>query len=476
VRARLLASYLLFACALLVILEVPLGILETSRQQQATLANLDRQATGMAALASEAFEQGSVTDLRATATAFAGQAGFGIAVIDGRGNPVVVAGPRGVLGVAATERTNLLASKSASSSGRVKNPGGGGDLLFYARPVVLGPGSVDPNAAGAGAGTAPAGVVVATITTTRLDGRIRGVDLDLLGVGLAVLATAVVIALVLSRSLSRPVVEITGAVERIASGDLSARAPGEHGPPELRTLAARVNSMAARLDRLLVAQRAFVADASHQLRTPLTALRLRLENLGARVAPVDQADVDACTSEVARLSRLVDGLLALARAEEAVAVRLVVDIDTVANDRHDAWAPLADERGVTLDVRVPATPTRVWAVPGHLEQVLDNLLDNAVEATPAGRQVHVVVSNGAGAVEIHVVDEGPGMAPDERRRAFDRFWRGGETEGGSGLGLAIVRQLVDACGGTVELRGAPGGGVDATVTLERASSPGRPPP
>jgi signal transduction histidine kinase len=197
-------------------------------------------------------------------------------------------------------------------------------------------------------------------------------------------------------------------------------------------------------------------------------MRLRLDNLRARVDAPAQADVDACASEVARLSRLVDGLLALARAEQASVARGVVELDAVALDRQEAWAPLADERGVVLELQVADHPTRVRAVPGHLEQVLDNLIDNAVEVTPAGRHVQLVVANGGPTVEVHVVDEGPGMTSEERRRAFDRFWRGTDTEAGSGLGLAIVRQLVEACGGSVELRGADGGGIDATVTLERA--------
>ncbi|HUO48200.1 MAG TPA: HAMP domain-containing sensor histidine kinase, partial [Acidimicrobiales bacterium] len=185
--------------------------------------------------------------------------------------------------------------------------------------------------------------------------------------------------------------------------------------------------------------------------------------------PSAQGDVDACSSEVARLSRLVDGLLALARAEQANLQRDVVDVEAVAQDRQDAWTPLADERAVLIDLAVADHPARAMAVPGHLEQVLDNLIDNAVEVTPPGGRVQLVVANGGPSVELHVVDEGPGMSAEERRRAFDRFWRGSDTEAdaGSGLGLAIVRQLVEACGGTVELRDTDRGGIDATITLER---------
>jgi len=467
-RARLLASYVLFACALLLILEIPLGILQAIQQEQASISSLSRQATAMAALTAEDLERGDLTGLKGTARAFAARAGLGIVVLDRNGNPVIAAGPGGVVSVAVGARSNLVRSADQEVSGRVPNPGGGDDLLYDARPVGVASGSPATEPGGANPGADAAGVLVAVTSTSRLDGRVHKIDLDLIGVGIGVLAAAVIIALVLSRSLSRPVVEIIDAVERIAGGDLGARAPQDEGPSELRVLAGRVNVMAARLDHLLGAQRAFVADASHQLRTPLAAMRLRLENLRSRAGAVVQADVDACVSEVARLSRLVDGLLALARAEQGTVPRSVVDLDALTRERADAWATIADERSVVIDVQLADHGTRAWAVPGHLEQVLDNLLDNAVEATPPGRRVHMVVANGGPVAELHVVDEGSGLTAEERRRAFDRFWRGADTPGGSGLGLAIVRQLVEACGGAVELRGAPSGGVDAAVTLERA--------
>ena len=465
-RTRLLASYLLFACALLVILEVPLGLIEADLQTRASFSFLDRQASALATLTAEDLENGNLSDLKTTATSFALRAtGLDITVFDQDGFAVVVTGPSGIRETAIHTRTQLVLSGQASVSGRVRDPSLGRDLLVEARPVGI---RADAARSGNPAAANARGVIVVATTTARLDGRIAAIHLALVGVGLAVLGAAVVIALFMSRSLSRPVVEITDAVGRIATGDLSARAPVEHGPPELRALARRVNGMAARIDHLLGAQRAFVADASHQLRTPLAAMRLRLENLRARVDVPTRADVDACASEVARLSRLVDGLLTLARAEQAHGEREAVDVAAVALERRQTWAPLADERGVVLGLEVAGHPTRVMAVPGHLEQVLDNLLDNAVDVTPPGCRVQMVILNGGPTVTVHVVDEGPGMSPEERRRAFDRFWRGTDTDAGSGLGLAIVRQLVEACGGTVELQGADGGGIDATVTLERA--------
>jgi hypothetical protein len=139
----------------------------------------------------------------------------------------------------------------------------------------------------------------------------------------------------------------------------------------------------ARFERLLEAQRAFVADASHQLRTPLAALRLRLENLESEVLPLAREDLHGAIAEVWRLSRLVDGLLTLARAERGAPARRSLDLSAIATERHAAWAALTDEHGVRVEVQVPS-PLPVLATPGHLEQVPDNLLANALEASPAG--------------------------------------------------------------------------------------------
>ena len=217
-----------------------------------------------------------------------------------------------------------------------------------------------------------------------------------------------------------------------------------------------------------------MADASHQLRTPLTALRLRLENLEAAIPPAAADDLRAAVAETGRLARLVDGLLTLARAEAAPTRREVVDPATVVADRQAVWAPLAAEQDVELTVQ-PGSAAPVWAVPGALEQVLDNLLANALRVAPAGSRVEIAVREAGGWVELHVIDQGPGMAAEQRQRAFDRFWRASSADpDGTGLGLAIVRQLLEASGGTAELRPNAGGGLDAVARLRPAATTPRP--
>jgi signal transduction histidine kinase len=281
-------------------------------------------------------------------------------------------------------------------------------------------------------------------------------------------------------------VDVRDAAGRLGSGDLGSRAQVGTGPPEVRDLAASFNDMAARLEELVLAQESFVADASHQLRTPLTALRLRLENLEQEIDdPEASEDLAAARDESRRLSRLVDGLLTLARADRrsASVEREVVDLDAVVTERLDAWRPIAEDFGITL---IGATSgVTALANPDRVAQVLDNLLANATDASPAGSELRVATARSADQqwVEVHVIDQGAGLTPDQRHRAFDRFWRadggrgsalpGGDPRnppeddrlGGTGLGLAIVRQLVMADGGQVDLDEAGGGGIDAVVRL-----------
>jgi signal transduction histidine kinase len=154
----------------------------------------------------------------------------------------------------------------------------------------------------------------------------------------------------------------------------------------------------------------------------------------------------------------------------------VIDIGAIAAERRDAWAALAEEGGVRLELAEPVRPVAAWFVPGDLDQMLDNLLANALEATPAGRSVRLVVATAGGRSEVHIIDEGRGMAEEDRLHAFDRLWRGaGSRPGsGSGLGLAIVRQLARASGAEVELRVTSGGGVDAVVIAAPARVRDRP--
>ncbi|WP_434446374.1 HAMP domain-containing sensor histidine kinase [Lentzea sp. E54] len=281
-----------------------------------------------------------------------------------------------------------------------------------------------------------------------------------------VLVAAALLGLWLARRLTRPLRELNAMAGRLRDGDLTARA-AETGPPETRTLARTLNTATETIGTLVGSQRAFIGDASHQLRTPLTALRLSLDNVADGVDdPLVREDVEMAAAEVVRMSRLVNGLLALARAEADVAHPEPVQVLDVVAERFTAWRAAADERSISLvsegfDIRVLATP-------GHLEQVLDNVLSNALEVSPDGATI-LVRTTRPGLVEV--IDSGPGLPEADRLRAFDRFWRGqGLTgKGGSGLGLAIVKQLVTDDGGTVSLEAASTGGLCVRIRLAPAS-------
>lgn len=290
-----------------------------------------------------------------------------------------------------------------------------------------------------------------------------------------VLAVAAMIGAVAARRLTHPLRQLNDMASKFSDGDLTARSPVT-GPQETQTLARTLNQGAERLDTLMSAQRIFVADASHQLRTPLTALRLSLDNIadGADDEFVKE-DVEQATAEVVRMSRLVNDLLVLARAEAKVTAAEPLPLGDVLEERLAVWQPAADERGVSIALRGSADGRLlVLASPGHLDQVLDNVLSNALEVSPDGTTITVQVESKGDEVVLEVLDQGPGMSEAEKSRAFDRFWRGKGLTGrsGSGLGLAVIKQLVTDDGGTVSLRDSPRGGLCVAISLRAAQRSG----
>ncbi|GAA2230608.1 hypothetical protein GCM10010232_16180 [Streptomyces amakusaensis] len=293
-----------------------------------------------------------------------------------------------------------------------------------------------------------------------------------------VLAVAAGLGAIVARLLTKPLRQLNDMASRFSDGDLTARSPIT-GPQETRTLARTLNQGAERLDTLVAAQRIFVADASHQLRTPLTALRLSLDNIADGVDDeFVREDVEQATAEVVRMSRLVSGLLVLARAEAKVSAPEPLALWELVAERLSVWRPAADERGVRIMLigSVDERP-HVLAGPGNLDQVLDNVLSNALEVSPDGATIAVrlTVPDGETAV-LEILDQGPGMSAAEQSRAFDRFWRGQGLTGrsGTGLGLAVVRQLVTDDGGTVALGDTPGGGLCVRIGLRLSPRPGAP--
>ena len=314
------------------------------------------------------------------------------------------------------------------------------------------------------------GAVRLTLDTQDVNALVRGYWLGLIGVAAVVLIAMAGIGWAIARSVTRPLRHLNAEAARFATGDLTTAEPDRGAPPEIAALGATMNTMAQRLERLLAEHREFVADASHQLRTPLTALRLRLENLQSTAStPNDAEDLSAAVEETNRLASLVGDLLQFARAEETAAPE-TVDLTQLAADRVDTWSAIADVADVALDLTSPNGAVFVGAVPGGVEQILDNLIDNAITAAPRGTHVSVTVVRGRTDHRFTVADEGPGLGDDLKARALDRFWRSDHSGPGTGLGLPIAKALAKASGGSLVLHDSPGGGLAVIVTLPAAGS------
>ena len=306
------------------------------------------------------------------------------------------------------------------------------------------------------------GAVRVSATTTDVEADVRGSWLRLAAIGFAVVAVGLVLAWVLAAPLGRQVRRLADAAGQLGRGDLGARAP-EEGPKELETLARSFNRMASALADSVESQRDFVANASHQLRTPLTGLRLRLEAIkdegGWTGEQAAKAEV-----ELDRLSALVDDLLALARASSSEAAGRTIELAEAAQDAAARWRAPAADAGKRLALRTQGRPV-VWADPTDVAHVLDNLIENAVRYAPPETEVSVEAAEAGGGASLIVADGGPGIPEADRARVFERFYRGanGRQAGpGTGLGLAIVAELVRRWGGDVRLLDGPGTRVQAT--------------
>ncbi|MFE9631226.1 ATP-binding protein [Streptomyces sp. NPDC006463] len=310
--------------------------------------------------------------------------------------------------------------------------------------------------------------VVATESPTDLmRGRIlRGWLLIASGLAAAMLV-AFGAALRLTSWVLKPVRTLDAAAHGIATGRMNSRVAAAGGPPELQRLAASFNEMADNVEEVLEQQRAFVADASHQLRNPLAALLLRIELLALEL-PEGNEEIASVRAEGKRLTQVLDDLLDLALAEHASAEISLTDIGALAAERVAAWRPYAEEKGVRLTETGRSAVTG-WADPIALSSALDAVIDNALKFTPAGADVEVSVEAAGRTVRVVVADRGPGLNEDELLRVGDRFWRSGRHQNikGSGLGLSISRALLAAGGGSLTYETNPPHGLRVTVAVPR---------
>ncbi len=443
---RLLASYVSLTALVVAVLGIPLAFAFQHDLQHERTLQVQSGTSTLATLVDDSLEHSTGVTVPFLARRYDVQLDARVVVLTARRRVLAAAGPPEPLApfAAAAARAPENQAVSGSAAGR----------LYVIAPVSGG------------------GHVVTAYRPVGANGTVRRYWLLIGLLAVVALAAATVIGLVLARNVGRPLRTLERATTAAGEGRLTTRVP-ESGPPEVRALARSFNDATAKLDRVLAAQAAWVSDASHQLRTPLAALQLRLENLQRRAGSrADAEELAAALAEVQRLTRLTDGLLVLGRLDAAGPATHRVHLDTLVAERVGLWSALAEEQGVSIVADVAGRPA-IASEEGRVEQVLDNLLANALEVSPPGGAITVRAGQANGRVELHVLDQGPGLSPADRERAFDRFWRGGEGEG-SGLGLAIVRELVRADRGDVALRAAPSGGIDAVVRLPALREPGPP--
>jgi signal transduction histidine kinase len=434
----------------LVAIGVPLGLSLRDRVAAEVHAQARSQADVVAATASGLLRPAAAARLDALLAASASTVRGRVIVVDARGrvladSAAVSAGEsyRGRPEIAAALRGRSVQETRRSTTL-------GADILATAVPIRRGPGP-------------PAGAVRITQSVSAVHRAVRRAVGALAGIGLLVLVLGLAAGTLIAAQIARPIHRLDHAARRVERGDLDARVPVE-GSSEQQRLARAFNAMTGRIARLLRGQQEFVADASHHLRTPLSGVRLRLEEARALTShQAAVAELDAGMREVDRLADIVDELLVLSRSGERELPGEWVDSRAAAAAAVERWASTARARRQRLVWEGGSDGVgRVWCAPADLDRILDVLVANALRYSPSGSTVRLVAARSA----IDVLDAGPGLAAGEEDAVFERFHRGSAGRAGppgSGLGLPIARELAAEWAAAVELVDRPEGGARASV-------------
>ena len=413
-RLRLLVAFAYVALLILVALEVPLA-LNLSRRINAEVRD-DAASQAFVVAAGASGRMNSPQELRKLVRDAGSQLGARVIVVDARGRLRADSAAAVVPRTSYRSRPEIrLALSGQRAQGQRHSVTLGQDLLYTAVPVTN------------------VGVVGAVRVTQNVDAvghRIRRSILVLIGIGAFALLIGLLIAWFLAGSLSRPLRDLARTARRVEEGDLESRAELT-GPPEHREVAIAFNDMTERLGRVLAAQREFVANASHQLRTPLTGLRLRIESARGRGGAEVDEDLAAAELELERLSRLLSALLTLAREGGDPPPGAAVSLAAAARRAEQRWRPHADQRGQCLVLEGNGDAV-ADASDEDVAIVLDNLIENALHYSPSPSTVTVAWGEANGEVWLTVLDEGPGLEPGEEAAVFDRFSRGNAGRRGPG--------------------------------------------
>lgn len=452
-RQRMLITYGSLLTIVLVGLVVPLAWTIVARDTQSMFIDRVNDTARFASLAEPALRTGHTASLRAELQQYERLFGIRSAIVDRDGRPILIS-PEGLPADVpeVTARIDAALTGQRSALGEPAWPWRD-DPMVIAEPI------------------ASNGEIVGAAVTMSPTARLREgawrqwAILALASIG--VLLVALIAAGPLTTWMIRPVHDLDDVAHALTEGHFHARAPAASGPPELRRLATSFNTMADRLATLIERQRTFVSYASHQLRTPLGTLRLAVDNLSDSIAPAGHADRELVVAEIDRLTDICESLLVYARAEATAADAVEVDLVAVVEGRLAAWQLSAEQAGIRL-ARDGVASAIARTAPAAVDQSLDALIDNAVKFAGSGATVTVTVADGPqGWVDIHVIDDGPGMPIHDLTRAAEPFWRapGRQNIPGSGLGMTIATALVTASGGSLTLMPGEERGLHALIRL-----------
>jgi signal transduction histidine kinase len=461
VKWRLVAA--LIATTLLVILvqDIPLSFYLQGVQRDRIVTGLERDAFVLAGRSEEGLETPSPESaalITEVVKRYQASGGARVIVVDAQGIAVATSdADDSRLGASYLSRPEIATALGGEiASGTRYSTTLQQELLYVTVPVF--------------SGDAVLGAVRLTYPAQVVDDAVARQLRQLWVVAVTTVLLAGIVGYIVAVGVTQRLKVLKTATERLADGHLDERADEGVGASEIRSLSRSFNVMAERLDGLMAQQRAFAADASHQLRTPLTALRLKLERARDLIESDPQGAerrLVAAEAEADRLGTIIEGLLLLSRSEASDATVTTVDVAAAARARVAHWLPLSEESRVHIRFE-GAAEVLARAVDTATEQIVDNFIDNALSVSPPDGTILVRVAQTGDVVAVHVLDDGPGLSAEDCARAFDRFWRGSSDPGGSGLGLAIVAQLAAASGGSAKLEPRPGGGLDASVLFPAA--------
>ena len=291
-------------------------------------------------------------------------------------------------------------------------------------------------------------------------------------VSLILAVFAVILGILLTQRVVNPVAEVIAAAERVAAGDLTTRIKSKNGKDDLSILVENFNEMTAVLEKNDNERRQLLADVAHELRTPLSVLRGRLEGIVDGIYPANDTSIAPVLEETYVLERLVEDLRLLTMAENRQIHFETKKVDVVQSMQRSisVFSAQAEEKGISISLDSDQPNAYAWVDPQRLEQITGNVLDNAMRyVNSESGKVHILVRHIENGIKVSIEDNGAGIPDGECARIFDRFWRSDKSRarvaGGAGLGMAIVKQLVEGQGGNVGAENVPSGGLRIWFTF-----------